>query len=394
MPRNETSAPRSSVSEPIPESVLDKLFSKYSEAGKGGSLSDEKSPAPFTFLAASGKMEVACEYLENSWEGAFTKALISQLGNEELPWHNLSYAALCKSLPKLPSQTPECVGESDRIVFSLNRVEHDGLYFDVEPINDTTYTVKDAGLALGIRVHTKFIIRDPAAQDLGTLIVEDVEASYCRARAELSKSHQGGIPKGAKAFLHHWCLGDTPLQVALQPGIKRPDVSNSVRIIDHWETDWEKDSKMDVVVAQSGDKLELIRRKDSYIARTTEVHKLDLPNTDDAATDGVTLKNILERVARFHHHLLRKGPGRVNPSIIMEICQVEPGEDGRYRMNKASSRVMGDRVNIQSRLGARYGMIIRNTSGHTLYPYLFYFDPSGYSIQVGSLSGYDYQQLR
>jgi hypothetical protein len=393
MPRNETSAPRSSVSEPIPEPVLVKLFSKYSEAGKGGSLCDENSLIPFTFLAASGKTEVACEYLENrwggSWEGAFTKALISQLGNEELPWHNISYAALCKSLPKLPSQTPECVGESDRIVFSLNRAKNDGLYFDIEPINDTKYMVKDAGLALGIRVHTKFIIRDPAAQDLGTLIVEDVEVSQCRARAELSESHQGGIPKGAKAFLHHWCLGDTPLQVALQPGIKRPDVSNSFRIIDHWETDWEKDSKVDVVIAKSGDNLELIRRKDSYIARTTKVHKIDLPNT----TVDVTLEGMLEKVAWFHHHLLRKSPGRVNDSIIMEFCQVDRGEDGRYRMNKEGSRVMEDRVDIHSRPDVKYGMIIRNKSRHTLYPYLFYFDPSGYAIQVSTLSGYDHQQL-
>jgi hypothetical protein len=115
--------------------------------------------SPFTLLAACGKHETAHEKrsLEDKWEGAFTDALITLL--KKVPWYNLSYPTLCKSLPKLPYQKPECVGESDRIVFTLDRAGDDGLYFDIEPAGDGIYTVKDAGLMLGIGVGTKLASR-------------------------------------------------------------------------------------------------------------------------------------------------------------------------------------------------------------------------------------------
>lgn len=368
-----TSTPRYSVSNPIPESVLNELFSQYPERGSLFDQSDTNSVTPFTLLAACGKYETAREYLEGSWRGAFTHALISQLN--KLPWHNLSYASLCRSLPKLPYQTPECIGESDRIVFTLERAHCDGLYFDIEPRGDGTYIVKDAGLMLGIGVGTKFKIRGPKAQASGMLIVEDVEASRCRARVEWSENHQGRILRGAKAFLYHWCLGDGPLRVALGPGVERPCTTDSVRIIG-------QHSQAEVVVANSGDNLELVRRKDSFIARTTQVSKLTLPKY----FDSVTLESILNRVARFHRHLLRGGPGDVNDSITMELCQVIKGTDGRIRPYsegpESGTRVMNNRVDIRFRRDAKYGILVKNNSPHVLYPYLFYFDPSVYSIHV------------
>jgi hypothetical protein len=35
-----------------------------------------------------------------------------------------------------------------------------------------------------------------------------------------------------------------------------------------------------------------------------------------------------------------------------------------------------------SEVGAKYGFTIRNTSSEDLFPYLFYFDPDAYTIQV------------
>jgi len=369
-----TSRSRYTVVNPVPDSVLNRLFSKYPE-GAPFDQRNGSSVAPFTLLAACSKYETAHEYLEG--DGAFTGALIEQLNR--LPWHNLSYAALCNSLPKLPYQTPECIGEGDRIVFTLERAQHEGLYFDIEPNRDGTYTVKAAGLQLGVGVGTKFKIRAPGVQDPGILVVQDVEASQCHARVEMLESRQVYIPRGAKAFLYHWCLSGAPLGVALGPGIQRPNTVGSIQITNQVAAD--------VVVAGGGGNLELFRRKDSFIARTTGVYTLQLPKN----TDSMALGSILERVARFHHHLLRPGPGDLNASIVMELCQVVTGTDGRSRMHsegpESGARVMRDSFNLLSRPNAKYGMIIKNNSKHILYPYLFYFDPSGYSIHVRHLHG-------
>jgi hypothetical protein len=135
--------------------------------------------------------------------------------------------------------------------------------------------------------------------------VENVQASRCRARAEQPGNHQGDFPTGAKAFLHHWSLGGGPLRVALDAGIERPDTSTSVRIID-------QPSEADIVIARRGDYLELDRPRDSYIASTSNVRTLKLPKY----TDKVALESILTRIARFHHHLLRGGPGNVRDRTL------------------------------------------------------------------------------
>ena len=368
--------PRFTGSKEIPISVLNDLLSRYPEMVPLFGQGNEHSILPFTLLAACSKHETAHETpsLEGkgSWEGAFTSALITLL--QKVPWHNLSYATLCKSLPKLPYQKPECVGESNRIVFSLERAKDNCLYFDIEPMGDGVYAVKDAGLTLGIGAGTRFKIRGSEAQDLGTLIVEsreDVEASQCRAKAELSETHQGSIPRDAKALLHHWCLGNGPLRVALDAGIEHPTATASIQIVD-------QHSKPDVVVAKDGNNLVLHRRHPQFIVTTTNIHKVELPKN----TEKVALERILAKVARFHFHLLREGPGKLRSMITLELCQVAQGSDGRYHKCEEVPRVMDEELDLPFDPEARYGMVITNKFNQALYPYLFYFDPSEYSIHV------------
>ena len=369
--------PRYTHCTPIPLRLLRKLLSKYPETGGlFHKPNDDSAMPPFILLAACGKHETAHEeHSEERWEGAFTNALIDLLNN--VPWHNLSYATLCKSLPKLPFQTPECIGESNRVVFSLERTTDEGIYFDIEPNNEEGggWIVKGAGVTLGIGVGTQFSIRGPEGQNRGTLIVENVQRARCRTRAKLLENHQDYIPEGAKAFLDHWRLGNEPLRVALGPGVERPPkLTESVRIIN-------RPSGKYVSINKRGNILELDRKHASYITPTTSISTLNLPkNTDSAA-----LAIILEKIARFHHHLLRRSPGAIG-GITVELCQVKEGTDGRHHMQRKGSesgtRVMNGAVNLRFRPDTRYGIVIKHSWTQPLYPYLFYFDPSDYVIKV------------
>ena len=377
--------PRFADCTPIPEQLLNELVLEYPDPDclflkpsvkpetrglfRNPSVNNAMSPI---LLAACGKHERAHE--EQS-EGVFTKALIDLLN--KVPWRNLSYATLFKSLPKLPFQTPECIGESNRVVFSLERTADEGLYFDIEPNEDGGggWIVKDAGETLGIEVGTKFSIRGPSGENLGTLIVEDVEQVHCRARVKLPENHQDGIPEGAKAFLDHWRLGDGLLRVALGPGVERPLFPfEHVQLID-------RPSEGCVSINKCGDILELDRQQSLYIAQTTSASKLNLPEK----TDRAALVIILERIARFHHHLLRGSPEEAI-DVTVELCQVIKGAGGRYRMQRegpeSGTRVMENTVDLRFRPDAKYGIVIKNSSTQPLYPYLFYFDPSDYAIHV------------
>jgi len=371
--------PRYTDCTPIPAPLLNELLLKYPETGDLFAKHNvDGAMSPFILLAACGKYETAHEGRpEGRWKGAFTNALIDLLNR--VPWHNLSYATLCKSLPKLPSQTPECIGESNRVVFSLERITDEGFYFDIEPNNEGgggDWIVKGAGMTLGIGVGTQFSIRGPEGQNLGTLIVENVERVRCRARVKLLENHQDDIPEGTKAFLDHWRLGDGPLRVTLGPGVEAPPIlTESVQLID-------RPSEACVSINKCGDILELDRQQAPYIAQTTSVSRLDLPkNTDSAA-----LAIILDRIARFHHHLLRRSPEAIS-GITVELCQIIQGTDGRYHMHRkggseSGTRVMNGTVNLRFRPDARYGIVIKHSWTQPLYPYLFYFDPSDYAINV------------
>jgi hypothetical protein len=50
--------------------------------------------------------------------------------------------------------------------------------------------------------------------------------------------------------------------------------------------------------------------------------------------------------------------------------------------------IKDDAVQLTSEVGARYGFRIHNMSDEDLFPYLFYFDPETYTVQVRTIVPY------
>ena len=115
-----------------------------------------------------------------------------------------------------------------------------------------------------------------------------------------------------------------------------------------------------------------------------------------------SLSDILQGVARFNIHLSRRNS--VNPLkqlvkvVLHHLTQSNPEEiseepiympDGCFNMphlrlrkhsfmpNKATTAFNSNRV--------FYGLTVKNNSGRELFPYIIYFDPADYSIQVASV---------
>jgi hypothetical protein len=265
----------------IPGSVLRKSASDYPDRETLLDQTEGGLTSPVVLLAACGKHQLARETCSAAgvFGGVFTAALIETL--DTLPWDNLSYANLFKSLPKLPDQTPECIGASERVVFTLDEAQDAGVYFDIEAGEDGLYTVEGAGQALGIAARTECLICAPDSQVLGSLIVDDVTSRQSRAHVKLQEGHQDLIPYGVKALLQHWFLCDGPLRIAVQGGVEGLQTTATVKLVD-------QPSEAEVVVAKREGNLELDRR-DPLIPYATAVRTVKLRE----GTDSRGIQNLL-----------------------------------------------------------------------------------------------------
>jgi hypothetical protein len=359
--------PRSQDVDHIPEDILQELQSTY-----------RQYPIELcTVLSASDIREKAyeCVQPDKKYGGRFTAVLVDTLSNLS-PQSNMSYATLYKCLPTLQYQTPKFMGATRRFLFSLNEAPDEGIFFDIEEEKHPLYTVQGAGTALGIKPGAEFRILS-GSRDVGSLVVEPegVEMFECHARAELGEDYRGTIPPpNARVVLHNWSLYDRPLQVAVEGGAPRPDDTQAVRFID-------RSSEADVVITKRGEDLELTRST-IFIVESTGIRTIKLP----ATTDQQRLQTILTTVAHFNHHLLRDSPQPLGSDVTVELYRVEE-DGGRYFKDKREPRNLleGDTLCIPFRSDALYGILIKNHSRYSLYPNIFYFDPSNYTISVSIL---------
>ena len=360
----------------IPERQLTKLFSEYPEARDGFNQAKKGHSSQFTLLAACGKRERAHENVSNGvYRGNFTDALINALDTQS---DQLSYAALHKKLDKLPFQNPEFIGATNRVIFTLREAEDDGSsrYFDISSREDGFYTVKKAGIALGIGRGTRFKVLTLDSQVLGALIVENVETFQCHARAEFQGAHHGSFPDGARAVLHDWSPCDGPLRVALGDGVKLPqETSASVTRFEVVEP-----LNADIIASVREGNLE-IQREDDFIPVETGIRDVTFPNK----TDPRSIESVLVGIAHFNHHLFRQSHGFLGETVSVELYRLKKGTDGRFLPedpDKPANLLVDNRVHIPAFPQKPYGMLIKNSSQYALYPYLFYFNPSRYSIVV------------
>jgi len=346
----------------IPKDTLEKLLSTY-----------RQPPIQhYTVLAACDIRENAYE-IEHGGGGRFTAALVDTLDRLLSPESKVSYATLYKCLPTLRHQTPKFIGATRRFLFSLSEAPDEGIFFDIEEEEHPRYIVLGAGNALGIEPDAEFRILSES-RDVGSLVVEPegVEMFKCHTRAQFRGDYCGPIPPpNAKVVLHNWSLYDRPLQVAVEGGAPRPVDTKAVQVVD-------RSSEADVVITKRGGHLKLTRTT-LYIVESTGTRTLPLP----AITDPQRLQTILTRVAHFNYHLLRDSPQSLGSDVTVEMYRVQKDGGKCFKDDREPDNLLkDDTLSIRFREGALYGVLIKNKSQYPLYPNIFHFDPSNYSISV------------
>jgi hypothetical protein len=255
-----------------------------------------------------------------------------------------------------------------------------------------------AGSVQGIVVGTEFAVLNldalPASRrHLGILVAVSVDINfsildYCPG------SDRFVLPREAKAVVSDWKNDAIVLKVAVEletedelaqvlfperdltkPGeVERILSARFVNVIER--------TKADIVVKRhaAGDDNLVIERLDNLIPKYA-----NLTTEFNPGNKFDRFPFIFEAISQFNYHLGRhRGDDPFEHLVSLELFKLKrrmsigeflPDEKVGNLLVNNDARLLADR-------SARYGLAITNHSRHDLFPYLFYFDPSDYSISV------------
>jgi hypothetical protein len=337
-------------------------------------------------LAACRHNEVALENAstKSMVRGAFTHSLVNLL-DEEKDLTRIAYSALIDRLPPLENQHPQCNGKNKARALFGGVANHPKLF----KLSNHCGTYRtEAGDILGVVQGTPFAIHAPGgitslSSEIGILEADAVFPHWCTLRRR-STDMEFTIPPGASALMPPWRQAANVLKVFIEP--PRDDV----QCVEHVFSVVNSPKSADLVIRTRGDTLQY-ERFDSIMWKYARL-------LDDIPPEP-NLSDVLKGVSHFNFHLSRGNIGQPlkqlievvlhpltqgNPDQISEEAIYIPnGHTGiplavdRENIVFAASEANGDHDQF-------YGLSVTNNSGRHLFPYLVYFDPSDYSIQVRS----------
>ena len=336
----------------------------------------------FVLLAACGTREHAGEAPtapDNKLRGIFTTALINVLN--ELQSYDLTYAsltgrvALAVAVRMEKNQTPEYVGDGNRILFKLDTTEGN-VPFELEKGSAGLYIILKAGEPQGISKGTIFDVqsRDRHPAFIGSLKVVGPASDTDRGSSLAEPSFDPELDPGILwAFLHKLSYEQEPLKVGLGLGVGsfHPEQNAAIK-----ETNV---NAADIVLSKDG--YWVLERRVPQVVRECSAH-IQLP-IDMTASH---LNNVFAGIAHFNHHLMRTNRLLSNEAITIELYQVAMQSYDVFHLKDGNNLVKGEMAELifDSYGEANYGFTLHNETATDWYPYLFHFDPDDYSIHVSA----------
>ena len=354
-----------------------------------------KYMASHVLLAACRQGQLACEATTADGVpcGFFTDNLIKHLRLINLD--RVTYADLLSLLPERINQNPQCEGENKtRILFNGKAAVRDPKAFKLTKKDGTT-TVS-AGSVHGVIVGTEFAVQDvdvtpPSRNDLGILVAISVDINSSVL------DHPPGadafdVSHGATVLVSDWKNDALTLKVAVEMEAEDelaralfppPDPTQLSQV--------ERILKNKFVKVHARTDADIAVKRDSVEDNNLIIDRLDalIPTYTNPTTQFNTMgkldnfPSIFDAIAQFNYHLSNHNSSHpLDQLVSLEL----------YRLNavRVPDKTIGNLfvdndVRLLREAGAQYGLAIINRSTHDLFPYLFYFDPSDYSIMVNSL---------
>ena len=299
--------------------------------------------------------------------GLFTTALIEGLLRSS--FHDTSYTKLFQTLdPKHKNQHPQCEGTNrDRLLFSVNTLRNGRTAVKVSERGNKLWV--SAGSIHGIVDDAEFVVTT-STQSLV------LKAKKVHAFETLLEGSNHNITTNAEAFVSN---GYHPT-LRVHPSCHH--------------------SSIHLAVVPTNEPVDIDLRQDALGKRVLErFDPLILGYADrfiQVDADARRMDAIFEAIANFNFYLYRSdgaaatchsGKVKIRLNRIEEIQgEYGPVGDDLLEVPTSSHSSVDVREATITDLDPRYGFTLENYSDVDLFPYLFYFDPSDYSVQVRSLS--------
>lgn len=376
-----------SVALPVPLELDDYLWKGKSQTDTEMSYSAwSPSATSHVLLAACGQNEAACEFKyhdNNLIHGRFTKELISWL--RRVPLENTTYTELLNHLPVWPGQTPQCGGSNkDELVFKRNYPLTGRRALALTP------QMSDAGIPGSFRVNigtvegivpgTEFAVRASNNSFLCTLVAHSVQIEC----AILIPKHMPvTIPEGSRAVVSAWKNNAMVLHLYLHPNFPYTSYLFPTTKITYQPT-WRR-----YVQAQSLATADILVRaecQEVVIERLTSTMIVCQRETRFSLNGNTAhLPTVIDGIAHFNYFLERHNRSYLLEGVALEMHRLMGWYPGRIPDLTVGNMVVNNEVRFSAQADARYGFTIRNPSPEDLFPYLFFFDPDDYTIQVSNI---------
>ncbi|KAF7355856.1 Protein TIC 214 [Mycena venus] len=383
----------------IPSNLDSKLFTN-NNPDKSTSL--RARSATHVWLAACDVNETAREGNNGTgFRGRFTRSLIKNL--REVDRENTTYVELMQRLELIArleswnTQTPCCGGEGRNLLLFAS---------EYPPTGPSAMSVAEIlvsggfrrqfrvemGETAGVVFGTEFRVVDGKNRRVCTLVAQDVRLQSTILVLPCSASEDVVLPENARAVVLNWRNKGMMLDVFIPeifPYLKasfhaepRPTLSYQTFV----QKLHEDDAHIALGIPDDANGIVVVKRLTPIFECEPEA-RFPLPPDPE-----LRLPRVLNGVAHFNYFLERRhrgvlsrpdlNPGAVShlDGVSLEVYRLK----GEFptREPDGETLVKNGKVSLNWDTKAYYGILISNTTAYDLFPYLFAFDATEYTIQL------------
>lgn len=331
-------------------------------------------------LAACREQQRARECISVSGEpcGFFTDSLIKQLRG--IGPNRITYAELLDLLPTLPNQNPQCEGANkDRFIFDLEGPAYDPMAHALTMREDGTLEV-DTGSMRGVVVGTQFVPERDARRGLEpplVLVAVSVNLNSSTLIPTVPVKNLV-LPMGTRLVVSDWKNDAVMMKVYVHPGEIPQFAISDVSL-------QRRGPKFLVVECPNNADLAVRRISEAEFSITRLDPKLSRYVVPDVKID-VPVENlpcVLDAVAQFNYFLGRhNGNDSLGNEVKIEMYSLGGEYWARVPNLELGNLLVDNEGRFRLEPEGKYGFAICNYSQYDLFPYLFYFDPATYSVDV------------
>ncbi|KAF7366565.1 Metacaspase-7 [Mycena sanguinolenta] len=349
------------------------------------------SATTHVWLAACAANESAREFVFPQPQrpvvrGRFTRSLIERLRKVDL--ENTTYLELLDHLPAWPGQTPSSGGDrQNRLLFDkkyprTGRRAISLRAMDDDDVHGRTWRVFIGALA-GIVPGTEFSMLDRDNRVVCTLVAQTVKIAETILILKDDETPPVPIQENMRAVISDWKNNDMIMRIYVSEGFPHIASLFPTECLPLRQGFVQATSRQDAQIAlripEDDNDTVVVERFTSTILECEPEVRCPLSSLTTALQWSATLNGI----AHFNYFLERRHGSAPLNGVSLELYRLMgnfPTRKPDLSVGENGNLVINNRALFKYVDGAKYGIIIRNASSYELFPYLFAFDATDYTI--------------